>query len=98
MRPQTLWTIVGTGTAVISGVMARQSIKQTFRHGVFEPPVNPDAEDVEWRQALIWGAASGMAVGMARIVGWKIASAGMRRTRRSPRGRRLLARIEDYED
>ena len=95
MKPQTLWTIVGTSTAVLSGVLARQSLKQTFRKGVFEPPINPDEDDVEWRQALFWGAASGMAVGMARIVGWKLASAGMRRPRRSRRGQRLLAHLED---
>lgn len=95
MKPRTLWTIVGTGTAVLTGVAARQSIKKAFSQNLFEPPVNPDQADIEWRQALVWGAASGMAVGMARIVGWKMASAGMRRTRRSRRGQRLLSRIED---
>ncbi|MFC0336858.1 Protein of unknown function [Kushneria avicenniae] len=97
MKSQTLWTLVGTATAAATGIAMRQAMKKTFRHGVFEPPVNPDRDDVEWRQAILWGAASGMAVGAARIVGWKVASAGMRRTRRSRRGQRLLARIEDQD-
>lgn len=95
MKSHTLWTLVGTATAAATGIVMRQAMKKTFRYGVFEPPVNPDRDDVEWRQALLWGAASGMAVGAARIVGWKMASAGMRRTRRSRRGQRLLARLED---
>ncbi len=95
MKPHTLWTIVGTVTAGAAGVLVRQTMKQTFRYGMFEPPVNPDRDDINWRQAILWGAASGMAVGAARIVGWKIASAGMRRTRRSRQGQRLLARLED---
>ncbi|WP_251977942.1 DUF4235 domain-containing protein [Salinicola avicenniae] len=95
MKPETLWTLVGTGTAVLTGVLARQSLKQGARRGALEPPVNPDRDDVQWRQALLWGAASGMAVGVARVVGWKVASAGMRRTRRSRRGQRILSRLED---
>ncbi|WP_438765804.1 DUF4235 domain-containing protein [Kushneria sp. TE3] len=95
MKPHTFWTIVGTATAGVTGVLMRQAMKKSFRYGVFEPPVNPDREDIEWRQAILWGAASGMVVGAARIVGWKVASAGLRRTRRSHRGQRLLARIED---
>ncbi|WP_456268469.1 DUF4235 domain-containing protein [Kushneria sp. AK178] len=95
MKPHTLWTIVGTATAAVTGIAMRQTLKKGFRHGAFEPPVNPDRDDIQWRQAIVWGAASGTVVGVARIVGWKMASAGLRRTRRSRRGQRLLAHIED---
>ncbi len=95
MKPHTLWTIIGTSTAILSGVATRQALKHTTRRHAFEPPVNPDDPDVRWREALLWGAASGVAVGVARILGWKVAASGLRRARRTRRGRRLLSRIED---
>lgn len=95
MKPHTLWTIIGTSTAIISGVATREALKRTTRRHAFEPPVNPDDPDVRWREAIAWGAASGVAVGIGRIVGWKLASSGMRRARRTRRGRRMLAKLED---
>ncbi|WFF41411.1 DUF4235 domain-containing protein [Salinicola endophyticus] len=94
MKPQTLWTLVGTTMAIASGVAAREALKHTAKRSAFEPPVNPDDPDVRWREALLWGAASGAAVGLARILGWKMASSGMRRARRSRHGQRLLSRLE----
>ncbi|MFC0268171.1 DUF4235 domain-containing protein [Kushneria aurantia] len=95
MKPETLWTLVGTSTAIVTGVATRQLLKRTSRRHLLAPPVNPDEPGVRWRDALLWGAASGVTVGMARILGWKAASSGMRRVRRTRRGQRLLARIED---
>lgn len=95
MKPQMLWTIIGTSTAILSGVATREALKHTTRRHAFEPPVNPDDPDVRWREAIAWGAASGVAVGIGRIVGWKLASSGMRRARRTRRGRRVLAKLEN---
>lgn len=33
-----------------------------------EPPINPASPGVLWKEALLWGAATGLAAGVARIV------------------------------
>lgn len=33
-----------------------------------EPPLNPASPGVLWKEALLWGAATGMAAGVARII------------------------------
>ncbi|OHV08631.1 DUF4235 domain-containing protein [Kushneria phosphatilytica] len=95
MKPQTVWTLFGTATALTTGVLVRQTMKRTSRRYGFEPPLNPDDPDVRWRDALAWGACSGMLVGMARILGWRMGSEAMKRARRHPKGQRVLSRFED---
>jgi hypothetical protein len=46
-----------------------------------DPPKNPASHEVAWREALIWGAISGAAVGMARIGSRRASTAAYRNWR-----------------
>lgn len=56
-------------TAVAAGVATKSALEalwQTTRDE--EPPNNPAAPDVSWRDALIWGASVGAAMGVAKVL------------------------------
>lgn len=70
MKEETLWSIVGSVAAVGASLMSRQAAEKTYRKVAdAEPPDNPERDDVRWRDALLWGAATGVLVGVARVVG-----------------------------
>lgn len=94
MKQETLWSLVGSAAAVAASMMARRTADKAYWHEVGEaPPANPDEPDVGWRQALLWGAATGVLVGVARVVGRRAGREVMHRAPRSGRGRRALRRL-----
>lgn len=46
-----------------------------------DPPKNPTSHEVEWREALLWGAVSGAIVGAARIASRRASSSAYRSMR-----------------
>ncbi|WP_273145243.1 DUF4235 domain-containing protein [Halomonas sp.] len=65
--------------------MARKAADKAYQKEVGEtPPENPDEPDVEWRQALLWGAATGVLVGVARVVGRRAGREVIHRAPRTP--------------
>ncbi|KAA5542792.1 DUF4235 domain-containing protein [Roseiconus nitratireducens] len=50
--------------------------KQTFDE---VPPKNPASHEVQWREALLWGAVSGALIGIARIASRRASSHAYRR-------------------
>ncbi|WP_345327261.1 DUF4235 domain-containing protein [Novipirellula rosea] len=46
-----------------------------------DPPMNPAAHDVAWKEAVAWGAASGALVGIARIASRRMSSGAYRSLR-----------------
>jgi uncharacterized protein DUF4235 len=72
-----LWNLVGTGIALLSGVLVRKVIVALWnRFTDHEPPTNPGAPDTSWGEALGFALASGAAVGVARVVAARGATAG----------------------
>jgi hypothetical protein len=64
------WRIVGSLSGVVAGVVARQVLLATWRAARgSEPPANPAAAHTSWGEALAWSVASGVAFGVARLVG-----------------------------
>lgn len=90
MKEETLWSLISTGTAVVAGVAARNGASKAYERRIGKPPIDPYDADATWRDALLWGAASGVLVGVARVVGHRLGSEAMRRARRRRRGVRLL--------
>lgn len=63
------WALV----AGISGVLAEQAAERMLTSGWrlvtrTDPPKDPAYEDVDWKSAVIWTAAAGSAVAVARLV------------------------------
>ena len=63
-------SILITGAALAAGVLVRRSLVSVWKawRGS-EPPDNPADPEVTWSDALIWAAAVGTSVGVARVLG-----------------------------
>lgn len=73
-------SLVAMGAAIAGGLLARQIMKTGWK-GAWgkEPPINPASREVDWKDALLWGAASGALVGAMRILSRRTASSAYRR-------------------
>lgn len=95
MKEEHLYALTTLAAAALAEIVTRQIVHGGWRlaYGV-RPPDNPAARDVSWKDALVFSAATGLLVGVARVVGKKAATSAMEaRLGRKPRGthRRQLA-------
>ncbi|GAA5172021.1 MULTISPECIES: DUF4235 domain-containing protein [Halomonadaceae] len=91
MKDETLWSLLSTGAAIAAGVAARNGARKSYERKIGKPPLDPYERDVKWRHALLWGAGTGMIVGVSRIIGRRAGSEAVRRVqRRRQRRQRLL--------
>lgn len=77
---KTVWKLAATGAAVLASVVVRNLAMAVWR-GVAknEPPNNPADPATSWGEALAWTAATGLVIGVARMVASRGAAAGWRR-------------------
>ncbi len=67
------WKVIGYGFAIPTGILVRKVIQASWTSVVgSDPPKNPEAPGTEWKEAIAWAAASGVAITVGRMV----ASAG----------------------
>lgn len=91
---ETGWTLVGGGTAALAGIAARSAAKLGWRAVTHrDPPNNPAAHDVSWKEAIAWTVTTGVVVGLARLVARRGATSGWKKIkgRKPPLHRRLFA-------
>jgi len=70
------WKVLGTGAAVLAGVLAKRLVTAGWKLGTGNPPpVNPEDPDVSWKEAIGWAVASGAVVGIARLLATRKAAA-----------------------
>ncbi len=70
------WLALATGSGLIAGLAARNLLKFGWR--VFsndDPPLNPEAHDTEWREAITWTVMTGVIAGVARLAARRGAAA-----------------------
>ena len=73
---------IALAAAVGATFLTRQLIRSTWRTTLDrEPPKNPASPTVQWKEALLWGAASGALVGIARIASRRASSGVYRKIR-----------------
>ncbi|WP_227367458.1 DUF4235 domain-containing protein [Halomonas sp. M20] len=94
MKSETIWSLVSSGLAITAGVAARNGARKAYERKIGKPPLDPYDPDVQWRHALLWGATTGVMVGMARIIGRRAGSEAVRRARGHHRTREMLERLE----
>ncbi len=77
---------IGTGIAVRKATdKALTGVWRRSRHQ--EPPADPAAPGTPWIEALSWAAASGVAMGVARLLATRgTATAKMKLTGKAPEG------------
>lgn len=69
MAGSKMWSIMGMGATVGATLVARKAVTTTWKLATHkEPPTNPAHPDVSMREAVAWATASGVAVGLARML------------------------------
>jgi hypothetical protein len=64
-----IWQVLAAGAGMAAAAAVRRiavTTWQAMRHE--DPPENPAAGDVGWRDALTWAVAIGVGAGVARVV------------------------------
>lgn len=69
------YSALSTAAAIGAGIVTRSVLKRMWTSATGEePPNNPADPSVGWSQALTWAAAAGVAVGVGRVVGRRLAA------------------------
>jgi hypothetical protein len=76
-----LWKVYGMAAAAAAMVVTRQVLDRGWRLATGKtPPTNPEHPDVTLAEAMAWAIASGMAVGVARMLAARQAAHYWRRS------------------
>jgi hypothetical protein len=66
-KGKTAWRMLGTGSALAAGVAAARLLDAVWHTATGrKPPSTPESPDIAHREALVWAALSGMAIGVAK--------------------------------
>ena len=61
------WKMIGTGVGLASGIATTKALEATWRTATgHKPPNKPENPDIAGREALLWAAISGSAMGLAK--------------------------------
>jgi hypothetical protein len=87
------YTLLALGATVAATMAARKAMSATWKISTGkQPPSNPEHPDVSVAEALTWAVASGIAVGVARMLASRKAADYYRRSTGH-----LPANLEDVE-
>ena len=80
--------LIGIATGVVTRKVSMVVLDKVWRKTKkTEPPADPASPGTPWVEAITWAAASGVAVGVARLVTTKgVATARMKLTGQVPEG------------
>jgi hypothetical protein len=75
------WKVVGVGSGLVAAKASRSALDKGWaRTKGGEPPRNPAAPGTTWSEALQWAVASGVAVGVAKLLAARGAAGAWRKT------------------
>lgn len=78
------WNVVALASATLAGIAVRNLLESGWEAlKKDEPPQNPAARSVDWGDALAWTVATGVAVGVGRLLAQRGAAEGWRKVRGS---------------
>ena len=81
MNPELLWKVVGSLSGVAAGMATRRVLQTGWRRvRGGDPPTNPAAPSTAWLEALVWAAASGVAMAVMRLVAQRGAAGAWKAT------------------
>jgi hypothetical protein len=64
-----IWSVFALAATLVAGLAARKAMTTSWRVATGKnPPQNPAHPDVSMGEAVAWAAASGVAVGLARML------------------------------
>lgn len=75
-----MWKMVSVITGMLGGLLARRLIRATYQavRKDTDPatPFDPTNPRFSWPDALLWGAAAGIGLGIAKVVSARLAAFG----------------------
>lgn len=76
-----LWSAYGLAATLVAGLAARKAMSTSWKLATGKtPPTNPEHPDVSIGEAIAWAAASGVAVGLARMLASREAASYWRKS------------------
>ncbi len=76
-----VWSAYALGATVVAGIAARKALTTSWKVATGKnPPANPAHPDVSIGEAVAWAVASGVAVGLARMLASRKAADYYRRS------------------
>jgi len=71
------WMVVGAGAAMLASTLVERSLEAAWRAAMHhDPPNKPDSPKTSWNQALLWTAATGLAIGLSQVAARRGAAIG----------------------
>jgi hypothetical protein len=66
-RGKRAWKALGSGSALVAGLAMTKALDATWQTATGrKPPTKPENPEITGREALLWAALSGMAIGVAK--------------------------------
>ncbi len=71
------WMVVGAGAAMIASSLVERSLDAAWRAATHRnPPGRPDSPKTRWNEALLWTAATAVAIGLSQVAARRGAAIG----------------------
>ena len=65
---------------MLGGAMVRKGLEGAWKLAMHDdPPLDPSSREVAWREAILWTVASGVVIGLGRLIARRGAAAGWER-------------------
>lgn len=74
------WKVIGTGSAVLAGIVANKIVTEAWKRSGRDDQIDPNNPDVPIGQALAFAALMGLAVGAAKVLATRQAATYYRRS------------------
>jgi hypothetical protein len=69
------WAVVGGLAGALGAFAMRNGLETAWKLAVGDdPPKNPAARDVPWRHAILWTVATGVLIGLGRMLAERAAA------------------------
>lgn len=79
-----VWNGVAAVSAIAAVRLSKPLVERAWRMVLRrDPPGNPAAEDVAWRDALLWALVAGAVVGVVRLIAQRAAAGAWAKARGS---------------
>ena len=69
------WALVAGAAGTLGAYAMRSGLEAAWKLAVGDaPPKNPAARDVSWRHAIMWTVATGVLIGLGRVLAQRAAA------------------------
>ena len=63
-----VWRVIGTGSAILAGIVASKVVTAVWKRAGRDEILDPRDPRTPWKEAVVFAALTGLAVGAARVL------------------------------